>query len=241
MARVLAVLIGVLSCTVLSAELLGLGYLWSKGCLTNSNLYEIRLILTGEAKSDDSGKTEEPKASGASQQEVQAARVMRVLDLESRGKELELLKTLTENRANQLISDQKSFDEKKGAFETELVALKERQQAEAVEQARAVLLASSTEAAVERLMELPIDEAVIIVRGMPEKSIAKILQGFDVPGKADAPLNAGSTPEDRRTRGKRIFEALSRGEPTRTLIQDTLSRVSQEVPQGAAVPSPGGG
>jgi hypothetical protein len=234
MLRLLATLVGVLSCTALMAELVGLGYLWSQGSLTNTNLYEVRLILTGETRDEDAGKTDESKAIGASQQELQAARVMRVLDLESRGKELELLKTMTENRANQLILDQKSFDEMKDNFRTELAGLKERTQGEAVDQARAVLLASPTEAAVQRLMDLPVEEAIGIVRGMPEKSIAKILQGFDVPGKTEA---AGGAPDERRVRGQKIFEALSRGEPARSLTQDTLSKV----PQGAADPPPSGG
>lgn len=237
MLRLLAVLFGVLSSTILLAELVGASYLWSKGSLTNSNLYEIRVILTGESRDDDSEKIDENKWSGSSQQEIQSARVMRVLDLETRGKELELLKTMTENRANQLISDQESFDEMKKAFQTELTGLREREQLQAVEQARAVLLASPTEAAVERLMDLPLEESISVVRGMPEKAIAKILQGFDSPGKTETGSSTASSLDDRRTRGQKIFEALSRGEPAQTLIQDTLSKI----PQGAAEPPPGGG
>lgn len=237
MLRLLAVLMGLLSSTVLLLELLGLGVLWSKGCLTNHNLYEIRLILSGETKTEWSEQAEETKATGASQQEVQSARLMRVLDLESREKELELLKTLTENRANQLISDQKSFDEMKEAFQNELLSLNKRQQLESVEQVRAVLLASAVEAAVGRLMDLPADEAVTIIRGMPEKQIAKILQGFDVPGKIDNGTVSGATAAERKIRGQKIFEALSRGEPARTLVQETIDKI----PEGAAEPPAGGG
>ncbi len=155
--------------------------------------------------------------------------------MESRGKELELLKMLTENRANQLISDQKSFDEMKEAFRVELAGLNERHQTEAVEQARSVLLASPTEAAVQRLMELPLTEAISIIRGMPEKNIAKILQGFNVAPKENA--GTAATAEDRKIRGQKIFEALSRGEPARSLVQETL----QKVPEGAAETPSGGG
>lgn len=237
MLRLLAVLAGLLSTSVVLIELVGIGFLWSKGCLTNANLYEIRLILSGEAKTEWSEQTEETRATGASQQEVQAARLMRVLGLESREKELELLKTLTENRANQLISDQKSFDEMREAFRTELARLNETQQLEAVEQARAILLASTVEAAVQRLMDLPENEAVSIVRGMPEKQIAKILQGFDVPGKADGAAAENDRLRERRLRGQKIFEALSRGEPARSLVSDTL----KSIPEGAAEPPAGGG
>lgn len=235
MLRLLAVFLGLLSTSVVLIELVGVGYLWSKGCLTNANLYEIRLILAGEPKTEWSEQTEKTKATGASQQEVQAARLMRVLDLESREKELELLKTLTENRANQLISDQKSFDEMRAAFRSELTELNESQQLEAVEQARAILLASAVEATVQRLMDLPEQEAVAIVRGMPEKQIAKILQGFDTKGEGGA-AGADSAAE-RRLRGQKIFEALSRGEPAKSLVNDTLKKI----PEGAAEPPAGGG
>ncbi len=230
MVRLLAVLFSVISGTVLLAEAVGLGWLWSKGVLTNHNLYEIRLILTGESRTEEDGKIEEIKTTGASQQELQAARIMRVLDLESRGNELEFVKSITLNRANELISRQNSFDEMKEAFRVELTALNEQSTTEAVEQARAVLLASPTDAAVQRLMELPLEESIALVRGMPEKSIAKILQGFDVAGKSEAGPAAGGGADDRKLRGRKIFEALSRGEPATTLIQNTLD----SIPQGTA-------
>ena len=226
MLRMLAVLMGVLSSTVLMAEMVSLGILWSKGCLTPQNLYEVRLILAGDAKTEGEEQSEETKAIELSRQEIQTARVMRVLELESREKELELLKTMTNNTANQLISERKTFDDIQQAFRAELEELNSRHQTESVEQARAVLLASPAESSVERLMALPMEEAVDLIRGMPEKSIAKILQGFA------GPETAGGEPNERKIRGQQIFEALSRGEPLRTAIQETLN----EIPEGAAGP-----
>lgn len=231
MFRLAAVLLGVLSATVLLAELVGVGFLWSKGYLTQQNLYEVRLILTGESKAEDEAQSGEDKASDVSQQDLQDARILRVLNLESRGKELELLKTMTEKTANELISDRKTFDEMKSGFRKELEELQQRHQTAAVEQARAVLLASPVESAVERLMALPLVEATDLVRGMPEKSIAKILQGFD------GPVDAEGRPGERTVRGQKIFEALSRGEPVRELIQETLGKN----PEGAAESPRGGG
>ncbi len=231
MFRLAAVLMGVLSATVLLAELVGVGLLWSKGCLTQQNLYEVRLILTGESKAENESQSGEDKESDVSQQDLQDARILRVLNLESRGKELELLKTMTEKTANELISDRKTFDEMKNGFRKELEELQQRYQTAAVEQARAVLLASPIESAVERLMALPLDEATDLVRGMPEKSIAKILQGFE------GPVDVEGRPGERTVRGQKIFEALSRGEPVRELIQETLSKN----PEGAAESPRGGG
>lgn len=239
MLRLFAVLIGVLSATVLLAELVGIGFLWSKGYLTQQNLYEARLILTGETKSEDARQAEEDKTSDASQKEIQTTRILRVLNLESRGNELELLKSLTEKTANELISDRKTFDEMKANFRKELEEIQGRNQSEAVEQARAVLMASQVDSAVERLMALPMDEAVDLMRGMPDKSIAKFLQGFETPNDGEGNLDPETLRqqrEERRTRGQKIFEALSHGEPVRSLIQDTLTKN----PEGAAEPPRGG-
>jgi len=231
MVRLLAVLIGVVSATILLAELVGVGYLWSKGFLSPDKLQEMRQVFKSEPASSESEEDGEAKSAGSSQQDVQAARVIRVLDLESRSKELELLKTMTSNTANQLISERKTFDEIRAAFRTELAVLSQRHQQEAVEQARAVLLASPNEAAVERLMALPLMEAIDLVRGMPDKSVAKILQGFT------EPLATVEKTEERKQRGQQIFEAISRGQPVREAIEQTLS----QIPEGAAESPPGGG
>jgi flagellar motility protein MotE (MotC chaperone) len=225
MLRLIAVLTGVLSSAILLAEIVGIGILWAKGTLTAQNAYEIRLILTGEANDEGERELGEDKETGVSQKEIQTARIMRVLDLESREKELESLKKMTESIANELISSRKTFDEMKQAFRNELEELEERQRTAAVEQARAVLLASPVESAVERLMALPLDEAIAILAGMPEKSIAKILQGFDVPGPANT-IADGAT-ESRKVRGQKIFEALSRGEPLRNVIRKTLDQKTE--------------
>jgi hypothetical protein len=231
MLRLLGMLIGVLSATVLFAELVGVVYLWSNGYLTASKIAEVRQIYKTDAQAEKDDQNSESQAVGVSRQEVQAARVMRVLDLESQGKELELLKSMTLNTENRLISERKTFDEIKAAFQTELIELGQRHQQESVEQARAVLLASPIEEAVERLMALPLEESIDLVRGMPEKSIAKILQGFS---------EAAATPErttEQRKRGQQIFEALSRGQPVRGAINEAFSKISE----GAAEPSPDGG
>jgi hypothetical protein len=63
--------------------------------------------------------------------------------------------------------------------------------------------------AVEKLMQLKLEESVALLKGMPEKTIAKILQEFE------------SDPADpaRIQRGHEIFEAISRGEPNSTLVR----------------------
>jgi hypothetical protein len=228
MLRVFVMIVGTISTAILFAEAVGIAWLWQQGNLTAQTLFEIRHLVTGPATDEEDSQTEQLVQSDASQQDVQNERLLRVLDLESRGKELELLKTMTENSAIELISARQTFDEMKQAFRKELQQREEQQQSAAIEQARAILLASPVESAVERLLALPPEEAIELLRGMPEKSIAKILQGFEAP----APDG-----DDRKARGQQFFEALSRGEPIRGLIQDALEQNSE----GAADSPPGDG
>lgn len=221
--RTLMVVFGIISGSILMAEGAGLGVLWLKGCLTPQNLADIRSILAGESRDDNEIENEDAKLQSLSEQDIQNRRVLRVLDLESREKELDLMKTMALNTENRLISDRNSFDNMREAFRDELEELNARYQSAAVEQARAVLLAmlkNSPEATVERLMALELDDAVVLVRGMPEKSIAQLLQEFDTPTAKEV--------DAQKQRGREIFEALNRGEPIRTLIQNTLNRFPQD-------------
>jgi len=67
-------------------------------------------------------------------------------------------------------------------------------------------------------MQLSLEQNVVLMKGMPEKTIAKILKEFQStpPPQADAGLQRKETPPER---GRMIFEALSRGEPSRTLLE----------------------
>ncbi len=217
MIRTLLVLTGLFSTVILLAEVLAAGVLWSRGHLTPTTLREIRLAIaqTGEAVQEESPET--TAAEEISAEEVRQARVKRVLDLDSRESELTTLKRLTTEAANQLISDRRAFDQLKDDFRKELLALAARTRDDATEQTRAVLLAVPPEEAVLKLMSLTKDEAVDLLRGMPEKSIARLLTAFE---------------RDPKTvqRGQELFEALYRGAPT----QPTIDRAREGLDPGTA-------
>jgi hypothetical protein len=69
-------------------------------------------------------------------------------------------------------------------------------------------------------MHLSLADDVVLMKGMPEKTVAKILKEFQAtpPTAADATADRKETPAER---GRLIFEALSRGEPARTLLERT--------------------
>jgi hypothetical protein len=217
MLRALIAIVGIFSTVALLAEGAVVAWLWTQGTLNPTTVREIRLALAGQTATDPDADTDPSQSAQTSQDEIREARVIRVLDLEARENELSLLKRLTAETANRLISDRRALDEMKEQFQTELERLRERTESEATDQTRTILLASPPEESVRRLMGLTTTEGVELLRGLPEKSIARILIAF----QAD-PQTAG--------RGQEIFEGLYRGDPTRTAIQDVLDELLPDTP-----------
>ncbi|MBA4030679.1 MAG: hypothetical protein C0478_07270 [Planctomyces sp.] len=204
---------GAMSLVVVLGQLALVAMLWRQGSLSARTIAEIRLALAGQPALEVAvvDVAEGPPAISAD--EVQDARVLRVLNLEIREKELDVVKEAVAAAMNQLIQDREALDQLKKKFTNELLAQSKQRQSEATDQTRAVLLASPPEVAASRLMELSLEESVVLMRGMPEKQIAKILQQFV------------GTP-DKEKRGREIFESLAQGEPDQTLINSTRQALS---------------
>ncbi|MDP1796529.1 MAG: hypothetical protein Q8K78_03565 [Planctomycetaceae bacterium] len=217
MIRLLMVLIGVISSVIVMAELLAATLLWTRGSLDHHTLKEIRLALrpaAAKAAADTETSAETATAPTTSAQEIRDARVKRVLDLDARENELQLLKRLTTDLANQLISERQAFDELKQSFRKELGEQATKAVSEATEQSRAILLASPPGEAVQRLMGLTLAEDVELMRGLPEKSIARLLGAFQSDDKA-------------AERGQQIFEALYHGAPQVPLLNTTQTQIDE--------------
>lgn len=204
---------GAMSLVVVLGQLALVAMLWRQGSLSARTIAEIRLALAGQPALEVvvADVAEGPPAISAD--EVRDARVLRVLNLEIREKELDVVKEAVAAAMNQLIQDREALDQLKKKFTNELLAQSKQRQSEATDQTRAVLLASPPEVAASRLMELSLEESVVLMRGMPEKQIAKILQQFV------------GTP-DKEKRGREIFESLAQGEPDQTLINSTRQALS---------------
>jgi hypothetical protein len=155
----------------------------------------------------------EPAETAAiSTEEVVELRTVRALELDTREEELKTLKDLAKEASIGSTQERQKFDVMKEEFRKKLEELDERLQSDAHEQTRAILLASKPEDAVLRLMGLSLEEGVELLRGVPEKTTAKILQAFN------------QTPETL-TRGQEIFEALFRGSPQGPLVEDALKQL----------------
>jgi len=199
--------------TVLS-EVLGLGLLWSRGQLDREALKEIHLVLSGET--DGSLQvTEEAEPAHPSVDDVSQRRAMSVLALETRNKELELLKAMVTEKRTRLNEAQQKLSAQRDAFQTQLKQIKDQTTSAAAEQARGILLALPSADAVASLMTLSLDENVMLLGGMQEKAAAKILQEF---GRSEDP--------EQIERGQKIFEAISQGQPKNKFVGETLSSIA---------------
>jgi len=192
----------------LFAEATAISWLVLRGDLTRENVREIRMILKGEDPRPLPLPAEAEK-SQISGQEVMKERVNRLFEIEARNRELDILKGILATQATNLTAEQERFDKKKKDFEEELRLMNSRLVAEATEQTRGVLLAMPAQAAARHLLELPLDQNVVLLKGMPEKSIARILQEFQGDDK-------------QLERARKILDALSLGAPLRKVVDSAM-------------------
>ena len=119
------------------------------------------------------------------------------------------------------------FDEELARIDAELTSA-------SAEQSRGILLALPAKEAVRQLMQLDLEADVILLKGMPEKSIAKILKEFSATAAPPGTETGADRKESPAERGRRIFEALTRGEPLRSLLERTPKTNSDANPNDSS-------
>jgi hypothetical protein len=196
------------------SEMLGASLLWYRGQLTVDTLKDIRSILKGEGQ-DDFGMDDESAKTDPTSREVMQERIQAILDLENREAELGIFYKMMDSKKETFIGDQEAFGKQKQDFDLHLTTLNDRFTGEAIAQARLILLALPPANTVQNLMQLDLAEDVILLKGMPEKSIAKILQEFSKSGVIE-----------EQKRGQQIFEAIDRGEPFKKVFGDAEKKLA---------------
>jgi flagellar motility protein MotE (MotC chaperone) len=216
--KYLFIIIGCVCSTVVAAELTGLFLLWRHGMISAHHLQEIKLVLTNRAAADEPELEVEQKPQYPSAQEVAQVRAVKVLSFDKRESELTTLKGMADAKREDLESLQKQIRSMRKAFEDELARIEANITSTSTEQARGVLLALPPKDAVLQLMQLTLAQDVVLMKGMPEKTIARILKEFQTT-MTSLPDANGERKETPPERGRMIFEALSRGEPSRSLLE----------------------
>jgi hypothetical protein len=227
MMRTLWVAVSVSCVTLFLSEALGVGFLWSQGLLNARRLREVR-DLFGPQEKEAVAFDAEPQPALPSSQDVLRERSLRVLSLGSLETEVGLLKSMIENERNSLIAQRADFQKEKASFNAQLQQLSDKNVVEAREQSRGVLLALPPADAVDRLMQLTVNEDVLLLREMPEAKIALLLKEFATPPEAGGePATAPRDVATRTQRAKEIFERITKGEPRESIIRAVLNNVQQ--------------
>lgn len=211
--RALVVIVCVFCVATLITEGLAAGLLWWRGQLTVDTVRDIRMLLSGQNTEIES-ESEEATRLQPALSDVVRERTLRILELDTRAGELALLNETVTARSQELLQRRIEIEKERREFEERLRQLQTEVASQAVEQGRAILMAARPDDAVNNLMPLELQENVILLRGMPEKSIAEILEEF-----------ANGT-EDQRKRGQQIFEAITRGGPAKELIDGSLEELT---------------
>ena len=225
MLKFLMIIAGCVCTTVVVSETTALIVLWQRGMITAHHLREIRLVLTNRTVDDERESDRDQKPEFPSSQQLADARAIKTLNFDKRESELITLKGMADGKREDLEALQKQYRAQRKTFDDELARIEAELTSTSAEQARGVLLALPPKDAVRQLLHLTLEEDVVLLKGMPEKTVAKILKEFSAATAAPASPPAGEAAADRKEspaeRGRRIFEALVRGEPVRTLLEQT--------------------
>jgi len=205
--RLTMVMISCVCIALVLAEGVAVGLMWKRGLLTSHNLREIRMVLANNPQQESSETESTKQVSQPSLAQVTQERAGRLFDFDKRENQLLAMKTMADDQSAELENRLREFRAQKKTFEDGLQTLQKSVTSQATEQARGVLLALPPRDAVEKLMNLSLAEDVLLLKGMSEKSIARILSEFN------------GSPE-QIDRGRKIFEAITRGEPARTFIKE---------------------
>ena len=186
--------------------------LWQRGALTPHNVREVQLILRGELDPEPKSRilttTADPQVAYA---EVQSARAKKVLDIARTEDGLGTLQQSIVAARRQVEEQQLRFRTEQQAFSKKLDELEKILIEASTEQARGVLLALPPVQAADKLAAVPLDDALVLMKAMPEKNIAKILKEF-----------AGT--KEKLERGQKLFDGLYKGQPQKALLDQARAQ-----------------
>ncbi len=218
MLRTLAALIGLASfATVLAASIV-IGYLVSEGRFSSQVVSAVMAGKVLATRSDSTAAAPVPPTSS----ETETSRTLQTLELNARADNLRLLKDLLTKEADRLSKDRAAYEQSRKTFEEQLATVRAQAVAEATEQARQVVKALPPKEAIGYLLGLEETGALRIVKGLPERNVAKILQEF-----------AAGTDEEQQ-RGRSLFEAIAAAQPEAKLTDAAEAALPSNTPRGGS-------
>ena len=203
MGRLLLTAVSAVAVLTILAEGLAGGLLWSQGRLSSEAIREIRVILSDpDALIEEQERAQETPLVSA--EDVIESRAIRILHIEEREAEQATLHNLTADFRTKINAEQEALLTRTELFDNQLKTRQEKVKAAGIELSTTVLLASDVDLAVSQLTELTLEETIILMKGMPEKHIAKLLAAFAAGDKL------------QMERGQQVFQAITRGSTAET-------------------------
>ncbi len=212
MKRTILMTVAVASTIVVLAQLGILLYLGLSGVLTTERLWELQAVLEEAPALQEADESIDNEGTEFSIEELMRERVVRTFDLEDREREMDRLVKIVVERRDAILKEQQDLIARKAQFTKELQAIKDREVSEATVLAQGVLLAVPPADAVRDLMQLSLDHNIALLKGLPVKSIGKILKEF----------HQGD--DDQKKRGAEIFESLAEGDPAVRMIETEIQQ-----------------
>lgn len=215
----LMVVLSVSCIVIVLAEVAGLAWLGSQGYLSSDRLRDVQNALTGSGEEEPTEPSE--KERGIALQVLLDERVRKTLELETREEELNQQLRMVVGQRDRVLIDKQALERQRKDFQDQLQILQQQTTAAATERTRAILLSIAPADAVVHLMEIDFARNVTLLKGLPEKSIGKILKEFQLGD------------DKTRERGIQIFDALSQGQPVQALLDGTVNQLNASEPQPA--------
>lgn len=201
MLRTIASLVGLASFATLLAEGITVGVLVGRGQVNADTVSRIAAAIHVPDETQETVPVQAEKGTLPSSTEVAEARTIQTLEMNARADDLLLLKQILDDRAVQMQQDRLAYEEAIAAFRTQLEEVRAQSIEEATEQARLIVKAMPARDAVAYLLTLSEPDGLRIVKGLPERTLAKILQEF------------ASGTDEQQQRGRWLFEAIASARP----------------------------
>lgn len=212
MKRTLLMTVAVASTIVVLLQLGTVLYLGLTGVLTTERMWEFQALFEESQTQSEADESIDQEGREFSIEELMRERVVRTFDLEDREREMDRLVKIVVEHRDAILKSQQDLIARKAQFTKELQDVKDREVSEATVLAQGVLLAVPPGDAVRDLMQLSLDHNIALLKGLPVKSIGKILMEF----------HQGD--EDQKKRGTEIFQALADGDPAVRMIEEEIQK-----------------
>lgn len=197
--------------TMLS-QLIGLALAWSTGSLQPANVEKAIAVLAGqEPRPTEPDKIDEEPMRVTEKQWLEF-RASRDLDLDHRNRELDGRTDFVSDLLEKVRAERAALDKLRAEFEQRLQQIEQSETDEGTEKVRSILAKVKPSQAKEILMKRDVGEAVRLLSGMPERTVAKLLKEFKT--------------EEEMARAEEILRLLDEGKQQGQAARETQEELA---------------